>query len=342
MFGKAGWYLGLVAAVIVFAATEGALLSMAASTLGRFGSAKESKIFDPDRVHKLTTSNTFSLLAAGDIAACRVNGGIDRLNRNIRYALGIERPALEPNQGMLVTTSILNKFSDLPVLALGDLAYKRGEPVSFSDCYDPYWGQAKQRTWPTPGNHEYQSIGAYGYFDYWADRAGPDRNGYYALQAGKWIILSLNSEVDASRGSQQALWIDDLLANNQDKCIGAFFHKPAFSAVERSASNNARLLFSKVADAGAIFVLNGHNHFFERTVPLNGDGRPSRGGTTVFVAGAGGKVTNQAIPGNNRTAELVTKVAGILKLDFGENAVDWSYVGGMDADEVSRGHLTCS
>ena len=343
MFRKSRWFLGLAAAaVLVFAATEGAVISMAASAVGRLGNAEDNILFDADRIHALTVSDNFSLLAAGDIAACRVDGGIDRLNRNIRDTFGIERPALEPNRGMVATTSILNQYPELPVLALGDLAYKRGEPVAFSDCYDPYWGRAKQRTWPAPGNHEYQSPGAYGYYDYWAGRAGPDRAGYYALRAGNWIILSLNSEIDASQGSEQALWIDSVLADNPDKCIGAFFHKPAFSAVERSNSDDAKLLFSKLAEAGAIFVLNGHNHFFERTIPLDGDGCPSEDGTTIFVAGAGGKVTNRTIPGNDRTAELVTNIAGMLKLDFSNDAVDWSYIGGETNAPVSTGTLACS
>lgn len=206
---------------------------------------------------------------------------------------------------------------------------------------NPYWGQARQRTWPAPGNHEYQSLGAYGYFDYWKERAGPDRAGYYALRAGSWIILSLNSEVDASEGSEQALWIDSVLADSSARCVGAFFHKPAFSAVERSNSDNAKLLFSKVADAGAVFVLNGHNHFFERTVPLDGDGRRSAEGTTIFVAGAGGKVINAKIPGNDQTAELLTNVPGMLKLDFSSDTVDWSYIGGEEGAALTNGALTC-
>lgn len=343
MFSKSRWLLGFAtAAVLVFAATEGAVISMAASAVGRLGNTEQNILFDTDKIHPLTALENFSLLAAGDVAACRVDGGIDRLNRNLRFTFGLERPELEPNQGMVATTSILNRYPDVPVLALGDLAYKRGEPVAFNDCYDPYWGQAKQRTWPAPGNHEYQSLGAYGYFDYWAERAGPDRAGYYALRAGNWLILSLNSEVDASQDSEQARWIDSVLADNPGKCIGVFFHKPAYSAVERSNSDNARLLFSKVADAGAIFVLNGHNHFFERTVPLDAFGRPSAEGTTIFVAGAGGKFTSGAVAENDRTAELITNAPGMLKLDFSYDAMNWTYIAGEDAAVASSGVLNCA
>lgn len=130
MFRISRWFLGLAAAaVLVFAATEGAVISMAVSAVGRLGYAEGNIVFDADRIHALTVSDKFSLLAAGDIGACRVDGGIDRLDRNIRNTFGIERAALETNRGMVETTSVLNQYPDLAILALGDLAYKRGEPV---------------------------------------------------------------------------------------------------------------------------------------------------------------------------------------------------------------------
>lgn len=343
MLRKRGLFIGAIAlALVASAATEGAIFSMIASGFGRITSPADQTLFDGGRIHDLPDGSQFSLLAAGDIAACDVDGGFDRSNRNLRYTFGMERPTPKPNEGMVATSSILEQNAGIPVLALGDLAYKRGEPVSFQDCYDPYWGKAKARTWPTPGNHEYQSLGAYGYFDYWRERAGPDRNGYYALRTENWILLSLNSEIDASSGSEQADWIDSVLSLNKGKCVGAFYHKPAFSAVERRRSENAKLLFARLADAGAVFVLNGHNHFFERTVPLDAEGRPTINGTTIFVAGAGGKVTSGNVAGNDRTAELITEIPGVLKLDFLARSVSWSYLKEYGLDAISAGTLRCS
>lgn len=343
MLRKRRLFIGsMVIAFAAFAATEGAIFSMIASGFGRITSPAAQALSDGDRVHDLPNRSQFSLLAAGDIAACGVDGGIDRANRNLRYALGIERPKPKPNKGMVATSRLLEQNAGIEVLALGDLAYKRGEPVSFQDCYDPYWGKAKARTWPAPGNHEYQSLGAYGYFDYWGNRAGPDRNGYYALRTRSWILLSLNSEIDAAEGSVQADWINSVLAANKGRCVGAFYHKPAFSAVERRRSENAKLLFARLADAGAVFVLNGHNHFFERTVPLDAEGRPTINGTTILVAGAGGKVTTGNVPANERTAELVTEIPGVLKLDFMARSVSWAYLSGLDTETIAAGTLPCS
>jgi hypothetical protein len=55
---------------------------------------------------------------------------------------------------------------DGTVLALGDNAYPDGSAEDFEECYEPTWGRFKGRTKPTPGNHEYYTEGAEGYFDY--------------------------------------------------------------------------------------------------------------------------------------------------------------------------------
>src|SRR5829696_5026408 len=50
------------------------------------------------------------------------------------------------------------------VLTLGDNAYENGTAQDFSECYEPTWGEFKDRTKPVPGNHEYHTAEAEGYF----------------------------------------------------------------------------------------------------------------------------------------------------------------------------------
>jgi len=61
--------------------------------------------------------------------------------------------------------------------------------------------RSKDITRPVPGNHEYHSVGAGGYFEYFADQMR--RRAYYAWNAGAWRMYALNCEIDcgASRGS---------------------------------------------------------------------------------------------------------------------------------------------
>ncbi|HET9966536.1 MAG TPA: hypothetical protein VFQ10_14175, partial [Rubrobacter sp.] len=80
------------------------------------------------------------LVGAGDIASCRSTGD-------------------EATAGLLAGI-------DSTVATLGDNAYPKGTDANFAECYEPSWGQFKARTMPSPGNHEYETPGASGYFDY--------------------------------------------------------------------------------------------------------------------------------------------------------------------------------
>ena len=333
--------LASATALVLIGGTEGQIFSIAGSGIRSLASPSQSQLFDNSRVHKLDVTLPFSVLAAGDVASCASRGYLSRMDRNLRYAVGLPRAEAVPNEGMIETTSILDQYPEMVVLALGDLVYKRGEAVGFEDCYDPYWGAAWARTWPTPGNHEYQSPFAYAYYDYWQDRAGPDRNGYYALKAGNWLILSLNSEIDASPGSAQAEWVKEVLAAHTDSCTAAYFHKPAYSSVARSRSGDARALFRLVAEAGVRFVLHGHNHFYERTVPLNADGKPTKDATIAFVVGAGGKSTRGNIEPAAFSERLIARTTGMLKLTFKDKAASWTYLTGSGSTETDSGTIQC-
>jgi hypothetical protein len=72
------------------------------------------------------------------------------------------------------------------VLAMGDLQYENASLAKLNQYYDPKMGAGKglkAKTYPAPGNHEYLSSEAAGYFDYWRARAG-DRS--WATAASRW------------------------------------------------------------------------------------------------------------------------------------------------------------
>jgi hypothetical protein len=70
------------------------------------------------------------------------------------------------------------------VLTLGDHAYPDGSAENFAECYDPTWGQFKARTMPSPGNHDYETTGPSGYFDYFGSAAGDPEKGTTPMTLG--------------------------------------------------------------------------------------------------------------------------------------------------------------
>jgi acid phosphatase type 7 len=90
------------------------------------------------------------------------------------------------------------------VFAAGDTAYDSGTAAEFNNCYDPTWGRHKARTYPVPGNHEYRTANASGYFGYYGAVAGDPSRGYYSYNLGQWHIVALNSMCDHVGGCTES------------------------------------------------------------------------------------------------------------------------------------------
>src|SRR4029079_19785779 len=101
------------------------------------------------------------------------------------------------------------------------------------------WGRVKSLIRPAVGNHEYQTSGAAGYFDYFngagnaSGPAGDRATGYYSFDIGSWHLISLNSNcsnVSCSAGSAQEQWLRADLASHSNTCTLAYWHHPRFSS----------------------------------------------------------------------------------------------------------------
>src|SRR5688572_24224192 len=183
------------------------------------------------------------------------------------------------------------------VFTLGDNVYSDGTLTQFTDCYGPTWGRHKDRTRPVPGNHDYHTAGASGYYTYFGATASPmDTNctsnckGYYSYNLGAWHIIALNSEIDHTAGSVQEQWLRTDLAGNQSMCTLAYWHKPRFSSGANHGNNSSfQPFWQALYDYGADVVLNGHDHTYERFAPQSPTAQadPTRG-IREFVVGTGG------------------------------------------------------
>jgi hypothetical protein len=116
------------------------------------------------------------------------------------------------------------------VFTTGDNVYNSGTAREFATCYDPNWGRHKARTRPTPGNHDYSTPGAAGYFDSFGHAAGDPTTGYYSYDRGAWHIIALNSNLSMRTGSPQERWLRRDLAAHPVRCTLAYWHHPRFSS----------------------------------------------------------------------------------------------------------------
>ena len=205
------------------------------------------------------------VLAAGDIADCS-----------------------DGNNGPKLTARLLGSHVGT-VLAIGDLTYPDGAPAEYTSCYGPSWGRYKSRTRPVPGNHEYNTPGATGYFGYWGAQARPSGTSYYSLDLGDWHLVALDFEIAISATSPQATWLRTDLAATGKRCKLAYLHRPRWNSDSLGDTDFLADAYQIMYDNRVTLLLSGHAHEYERFAPKAPDGTidNARGGRQ-FVVGTGG------------------------------------------------------
>jgi 3',5'-cyclic AMP phosphodiesterase CpdA len=230
----------------------------------------------------------------------------------------------------LATSDLLVGEGYSAVLALGDIQYEDASHEKFLASYDRSWGRVKAITRPVPGNHEYRTRGAAGYYEYFGARAADPAEGYYSFDLGAWHVVALNSNCGAvggcHEGSPQAGWLRTDLAANPARCTLAFWHHPRYSSGMHGSDRAYRPFFQALYDADADVVLVGHDHDYERFAPQDADGgRDDRRGIPQFVVGTGGRSlrTFPRVEPNSEARDRST--FGVLELTLGSDVFAWRF-----------------
>jgi hypothetical protein len=219
------------------------------------------------------------------------------------------------------TAQLLLDIAPDRVLALGDEQYERGTLNEFENAYDESWGKVKSITAPVPGNHEYETAGASGYYAYFGAAAGDPKKGYYSFDLGSWHLVALNSncgDVGCGEGSAQEEWLRADLAANPNRCLLAYWHHDTFGPTHD--------LRSDLLAAGADLLLVGHTHAFRNRDNLDASGASDANGYRQFTVGTGGKSGG---------------TFGVLELKLHASSYDWTFVGIPGTSLTSTGSEAC-
>jgi hypothetical protein len=271
------------------------------------------------------------IAAAGDIACDTTsewfNGGLGRDGRCQQRA----------------TSDLLVNGGLSAVLTLGDSQYHVGSLEDYQASFDPTWGRVKSIIRPIPGDHEYGTAGARGYFDYFngpGRQSGPagDRNkGYYSYNLGSWHLIALNSEcgeIDRGRaingcaaGSPQERWLRSDLAANRKACTLAYSSSPRFNSGHGGNSSAPQAFWDVLYEAGGDVMLSSDAHSYERFAPQDPGGKhdPARG-IRQFVVGTGGAFFTglSSVKANSEVRQNHTY--GVLMLTLRPTSYEWRFV----------------
>jgi len=218
------------------------------------------------------------------------------------------------------------------VMTAGDNAYQSGTYRQFRDCYAPTWGRFRDRTRPTPGNHDWVTPGARGYFRYFGDLAGPAGRGYYAFDAGAWRVYALTGDCSAvggcRNGTPQNTWLKEDLASHPRDCVLAVWHQPRFSSGPHGTSTRTNALLKVLYGAGAEVVVNGHDHLYEMFAPARPDSTlDPEYGIRQFIAGTGGGPLysfREPFAPNSRVRS--SSAHGVLRLTLEADRYTWEFL----------------
>ncbi|HTD70998.1 MAG TPA: PKD domain-containing protein [Gemmatimonadales bacterium] len=213
------------------------------------------------------------------------------------------------------------------VFADGDNAYPDGSSTAYKNCYNPTWGRFKSRTKPVPGNHDYLTAGAAGYFNYFGALAGQSGKGYYSYDLGNWHVVALNSNIAMNVGSAQEVWLKADLAKSTKQCTVAYWHHPLFSSGNEGAHPEVAPLWQDLYNAGAELVIVGHDHDYERFAPQSTNGVADTAfGIREIVAGTGGGGLFSAHPPVPNSEVLNDNTIGVLKVTLHSNGYTWKFL----------------
>jgi hypothetical protein len=208
------------------------------------------------------------------------------------------------------------------VLALGDLQYDDGRLADFRASYDGSWGTLKDRTKPLPGNHEYRTAGADGYYSYFGGKSP----GYRATTIGSWRVYLLNSNCAKIDCAREQAWLRTDLAAHPQACSAIAMHHPRYSSGDEHGSDPVMAPFWRIAYAHHVdLALAGHDHDYERFYRMDGDGHRRSDGLVSFVSGTGGKSLyglGTRAPGS---AYFQSTDFGVLTLWLGDGGFAWKY-----------------
>ncbi|GAA0986138.1 hypothetical protein GCM10009562_38350 [Nocardioides aquaticus] len=215
------------------------------------------------------------------------------------------------------------------VLGLGGLQAPQGSLADYQQYYDPAMGNGPglyARTLPVPGDEDYLTAGAAGYFDYWGARAGDRTGGYHATDAGAWTLVGANSNCPQIGGcapkQPQGVFLRSELRDAASTCEVVFASRPALSDGVLGDQRFGQVLFNQSYSNGADLILSAHDTGYQRFAPRLPDGSTSASGLTSMVVGSGGRASTEWRTGPQRSVYRQNEQLGALRLVLSDGS--WS------------------
>jgi hypothetical protein len=185
------------------------------------------------------------------------------------------------------------------IILTGDYVSRGSDPEGWDSFLSAYSAAFDYQLYPCLGNHDTEVFDlAYKRWNYYKTFQRPR---WYSTDIGNVHLVSLDSDLSWNPLSPERLlleimqyhWFKKDLRSNAGKFNIVIWHAPAYSSHPADGKGHGSSLFMRhryvpVCEAlGVDLVLCGHNHWYERTLPIK-NGCASAEGITYITSGGGG------------------------------------------------------
>jgi hypothetical protein len=186
------------------------------------------------------------------------------------------------------------------LLHTGDIAYQSGTLAEFEEKFFGTYAALLARVpiFPASGNHDNAGDAGATFrrvFVLPENGAPSGMEQWYSFDWGDVHFVALDTE---RVGPEQTAWLESDLGRNALPWTVAYLHRPPYSSGRHGSATDVREAFSPLFERfGVQLVLAGHDHDYERTIPVHG--------VTYVVTGGGGYST-RAVGWSNFTAHAAS------------------------------------
>jgi hypothetical protein len=154
-------------------------------------------------------------------------------------------------------------------------------------------------------------------------------------------VIAINSNCNkvgtCGGNSPQVEWLAADLAANDARCTLAYWHYPPFSSGYHGNSSSMEVVWETVVDAGVDVVLTGHDHDYERFMPLDAAQQPDPNG----VRSLGGKSLRPFETEETGSEVRIDDTFGVLRLTLGETSFGWRFLSAPSGEVRDEGSGAC-
>ncbi len=193
-------------------------------------------------------------------------------------------------KNQLAVAGLLERLKPDLILHTGDVVYPSGEDRHYDRrFFIPYRRLLKEvPVFPTLGNHDVEKGDRAAYLkNFHLPRNNPQNTGrYYSFDWGNAHFVALDSELYYEDGGgsseEQRAWLERDLSETRQPWKIVSFHRGIYSSSEHGSDEEIRKDLESILIRHEVdIVFSGHDHDYERTLPI--------GGVIYVVTGGGGK-----------------------------------------------------